>query len=90
MGKYWPDEDLGYPAELRGNYLYLQTWGAHRRNQFPFTDGELRPCKTRAVVDMYIDKYEKDLVKLLPEWQGPFKRDSKVIIHGDKVCSDEP
>ncbi|KAF3032378.1 hypothetical protein E8E12_002343 [Didymella heteroderae] len=59
--------------------------------RFPFTITDaFHPCKTRKWVDKYIDKYAKDLIEPLPEWQGPFKRDSRVIIDGFKVCSNEP
>ena len=50
----------------------------------------LRPCKTRKEVDRVMDKYQGDLVKLFPQWKGPFKREAKVIINGYKDCTDEP
>lgn len=87
---YREDEHIVIPPESFGNYMHLQTWGTDMVNQFAFTKGTLRPCKTRHEVDKVMDKYQKDLVKLLPQWQGPFKRDAKVIIDGDKVCSGEP
>lgn len=71
--------------------MHVQMWGADEHDQFPFTVTEaFRPCRTRRWVDKAIDKYEKDLIKALPEWKGPFKRLTKVIIDGDKTCTDEP
>lgn len=58
-------------------------------NQFGFTKGELKPCKTRHLVDEVMDKYKNDLVKLFPTW-GEWHREAKVIIDGYKSCTDKP
>ncbi|KAF3037704.1 hypothetical protein E8E11_001002 [Didymella keratinophila] len=91
VGDYPPNEHVVFAPELRGNFMHIQVWGWDEFDQFPFTITDaFHPCKTRKWVDANIDKYEKDLVKLLPEWQGPFKRDSRIIIDGDKSCTNEP
>lgn len=80
-----------YPPEYEGNFMHIQLWGADKYDQFPFTiEDAFHPCKTRKWVDKAVDKYEEFLLTALPEWQGPFKRDVKVIIDGDKSCTDEP
>ncbi|KAJ8105091.1 hypothetical protein OPT61_g10388 [Boeremia exigua] len=72
------------------NYMYIETWSSDATNQFGFTKGQLRPCKTCALIDDVMDKYEKDICDLFPEWNNWFSRDAKVILNGYKVCSNEP
>ncbi|KAH6638827.1 hypothetical protein C7974DRAFT_421492 [Boeremia exigua] len=72
------------------NYLHIETWGTDYDHQFGFTVGELKPCKTRKLVDQVMDKYQGDLVGLFPEWKNSFKREAKVIINGFDSCTNEP
>ena len=51
--------------------------------------GNLKPCGTRAAVDAELDKY-RSLEGEFPQWKGHFSRDTRVVIDGYKVCSDEP
>lgn len=69
--------------------MHIETWGIDKLTQFPFTKGELRPCKTRHLVDDVMDKYSADLVKLFPK-RSWFYRLARVIIDGYKECTDEP
>ena len=74
----------------KGNYWHLETWGANADQRWQFTEiGELKPCATRYMVDKVMDKYQNDIVKQFPDYKGKFTRDARVIINGDKVCSDE-
>ncbi|KAJ4986534.1 hypothetical protein SVAN01_07970 [Stagonosporopsis vannaccii] len=81
------DEEVRRPAPY--NYMHIETWSTDPNNQFGFTKGELRPCKTRRLVDEVMDKYAADILKLFPDW-GWFHREAKVIINGYKDCTNEP
>ena len=70
--------------------MHVETWGTDYYNQFAFTKGKLRPCKTRKAVDNVMDKYANDLVREFPKYKGKFTREARVIIKEDKFCSDEP
>ena len=85
------EEHVVFASEFHGNYMHIQTWSWDKFKQFLFTITDaFHPCKTRKWVDAAIDKYKNDLIGLLPDWQGPFRRASRVTIDGDNNCTDEP
>jgi len=69
------------------NSMLIETWGTHPKHRFGDVKGSLRPCKTRPLVDQVMDLVQDRLVQYFPEWQGRFRRESRVIINGDAVCN---
>lgn len=48
------------------------------------------PCHTRDAIDKELDGYKDLCEQQFPDWKGRFSRDTRVIIDGWKVCTDEP
>ncbi|KAJ4339862.1 hypothetical protein N0V95_007657 [Ascochyta clinopodiicola] len=71
------------------NFWHVETWGIDALHQFS-EFGELRPCQTRHIVDLVMDKYANDLVGLFPQEKGWFHRETRVMLDGYRVCSNEP
>ncbi|KAJ8110314.1 hypothetical protein OPT61_g6819 [Boeremia exigua] len=80
-----PDSSPANPGHA--NNWFLELWGDP--SQFS-QHGNLKPCGTRAAVDAQLDRYRGDIEEQFPSWRGHFRRDTRVIIDGYKVCSDEP
>ena len=68
------------------NYLHVEFYGSPTKLS---QHGNLKPCGTSAAVDVELDNY-MSLEGEFPAWKGHFKRETRVIIDGYKVCSDEP
>jgi hypothetical protein len=83
-----PNTSPAYPDWK--NYLHVEFYGGCGVGCQFSKHGNLKPCGTRAAVDKQLDIYRGALEGQFVEWKGHFKRDTRVIIDGYKVCADEP
>lgn len=85
-----PWDDRTHDRQI--NAMHVETWGTNYGDQFGDVSpkGKLRPCKSRTLVDKVMDSMKDDLVKEFPDWKDRFSRETRVIIDGYTVCTDEP
>jgi hypothetical protein len=71
--------------------LLIETWGTDEGNQFGDASPDyMKPCQTRQLVDEVMDSMKDRLVTEFPEWKDRFRRETRVIIDGFRICNGEP
>ncbi|KAJ4367889.1 hypothetical protein N0V86_009729 [Didymella sp. IMI 355093] len=69
------------------NYWDVEFYGQPSRFS---KHGNLKPCATRSYIDKELAMFKNLCEQQFPDWKGRFTYDTRVIINGWKICSDEP